>query len=390
MIITNIPFSPTWLLIIFSAGITLWVWQPSKSSIKRDFSRRRNAGAAALAILSFGVIDWVLLTSLPHLDLSYGPLEPGFLGITVIRFFLLFILLLPGFWRNARISKPQKIETRNQSFNFGLAFLWGTNIALSACAFYGLYIEPFALSTSVVDIPGPTFESSQGLRVLHLSDLHIEYITKREQKLIDHVNKLQPDLILWTGDYLNVDYLDDPQTREDAIKILSQISAPMGVYAVIGTVDRQNIMHDLFRDLDAIILDDEIEKININGKELNLLGVSNFYLERDQQAFHNLMRYIPEDDYSILLYHTPDLAYDAAQEKVDLYLAGHTHGGQIRLPFYGAVVTFSIYGKQFESGLYTIDQTNLYVSRGIGMEGFNLPRVRFLCPPEIILFNIEL
>jgi predicted MPP superfamily phosphohydrolase len=324
------------------------------------------------------------------LNLSYGPLEPGFLGITVIRLFLLFILLLPGFWRNTRISKPQKIETRSQNFNFGLALLWGINIAISACAFYGLYIEPFTLSTSVVDIPGPTSESNQSLRVLHLSDLHIEYITKREQKLIENVNKLQPDLILWTGDYLNVDYLDDPQTREDTKKILSQISAPMGVYAVIGTVDRQDIMHDLFRDLDVIILDDETAKLNINGKKLNLLGVSNFYLERDQQAFHNLMRPIPEDEYSILLYHTPDLAYDAAQEEVDLYLAGHTHGGQIRLPFYGALVTFSIYGKQFVSGLYTIDQTKLYVSQGIGMEGLNLPRVRFLCPPEIILLNIEL
>ena len=275
------PFSPTWLLIIFSTGITFWIWQPSKASILRDFSRRKVAGAAALAILSFGVIDWILLTSLPHLNLSYGPLEPGFLGITVLRIFFLFILLLPGFWRNTNVSHPQKIETRNQTFNFGLALLWGINLSISICAFYGLYIEPFALSTSVVDIPGPPSESNQVLRVLHLSDLHIERITRREQILIDHIKELEPDLILWTGDYLNVDFLDDPQTREDAKKILSQISAPLGVYAVIGTVDHPDIIYDLFSNLDITILDDEIEKLYFNGKELTLLGISNLYFERN-------------------------------------------------------------------------------------------------------------
>jgi predicted MPP superfamily phosphohydrolase len=91
---------------------------------------------------------------------------------------------------------------------------------------------------------------------------------------------------------------------------------------------------------------------------------------------------------SLLLYHTPDLIETADREEIDLYLAGHTHGGQVRLPFFGAIVTMSAYGKQYEMGLYQLNPTTLYVSRGVGMEGMGLPRVRFLCPPEIVLIEL--
>jgi predicted MPP superfamily phosphohydrolase len=96
----------------------------------------------------------------------------------------------------------------------------------------------------------------------------------------------------------------------------------------------------------------------------------------------------PPGAYTILLYHTPDLAEAAAAAGVDLYLAGHTHGGQIRLPWYGALTTSSAYGKRFEAGLYQVDLMSLYVSRGIGLEGLRLPRARFLCPPEIIVIDM--
>ena len=91
----------------------------------------------------------------------------------------------------------------------------------------------------------------------------------------------------------------------------------------------------------------------------------------------------PPEAYTLLLYHSPDLIETASSVGVDLYLAGHTHGGQVRLPFYGAVITFSAYGKQYEMGWYEVGATTLYVSRGLGMEGWDAPRMRFLCPPEM-------
>jgi predicted MPP superfamily phosphohydrolase len=91
----------------------------------------------------------------------------------------------------------------------------------------------------------------------------------------------------------------------------------------------------------------------------------------------------------VLLYHSPELIPFASKLGIDLYLCGHTHGGQVRLPFYGAVLTSSELGKQYDMGYYRLRDTHLYVSRGIGMEGMGAPRVRFLCPPEITLFSIQ-
>jgi predicted MPP superfamily phosphohydrolase len=97
---------------------------------------------------------------------------------------------------------------------------------------------------------------------------------------------------------------------------------------------------------------------------------------------------VPAGAFTLLAYHSPDLIREATERQVDLYLGGHTHGGQLRLPFYGAIVTCSIYGKQYESGLFVEDGTAMYISRGVGFEGGGMPRARFLCRPEIV--SIEL
>jgi hypothetical protein len=90
-----------------------------------------------------------------------------------------------------------------------------------------------------------------------------------------------------------------------------------------------------------------------------------------------------------LLYHSPDLAPLAAKFDIDLQLSGHTHGGQVRLPFIGALFTGSLYGKRFEMGRYQLGKLILFITRGLGLEGAAAPRVRFLCPPEVILWEIK-
>ena len=94
--------------------------------------------------------------------------------------------------------------------------------------------------------------------------------------------------------------------------------------------------------------------------------------------------------FTILLYHSPDLAPQAAELGViDLHLAGHTHGGQVRVPVFGALVTSSLYLKALEMGLYQLRDMLLFVSRGVGLEGKGAPRVRFNCRPELKLFILR-
>jgi predicted MPP superfamily phosphohydrolase len=92
--------------------------------------------------------------------------------------------------------------------------------------------------------------------------------------------------------------------------------------------------------------------------------------------------------FTILLQHSPDLMADAVRERFDLYLAGHTHGGQIALPFYGALITYSRYGKKYEAGLYHEGSTTLYVNRGIGFAHQPMPEARFLARPEVTVIEL--
>jgi len=100
---------------------------------------------------------------------------------------------------------------------------------------------------------------------------------------------------------------------------------------------------------------------------------------------------LPTGALSLFLYHFPypDVLRETDWERVDLFCAGHTHGGQVALPFYGAIMTLSKYGKRYEAGLYRLARTWMYVNRGIGLEGGSAPRVRFCARPENTVVEIE-
>jgi hypothetical protein len=222
------------------------------------------------------------------------------------------------------------------------------------------------------------------------------------------IRSVSPDLILLTGDYVNLSYVDDPIAHADARRFLSALSsngenpAPVGVYAVLGSpsVDRNSI--SLFDGLPIRLLRNEVMTINLpatsslsgvpseQGRQLALVGLDCSHdPSSDAERLATLVAQAPPDTCRVLLYHSPELMPVAPEFGINLYLCGHTHGGQVRLPFYGAVVTASTLGKRFEMGYYRLEDTHLYVSRGFGFEGMGAPRVRFLCPPEITLVSIQ-
>lgn len=366
------------LLTLFMAAVTIRAWR----SAKGIGSPGRWAIAATIC---FALLDWGLVTALPHLGLSFGPVETALIGMFGLRL-ALYALLLAALTVSLLRRRPAPAK---RSIG-GLALLWLGNLVLLGLLVDAFYIEPFLLTVTNVRVDTPAFPAGKPLRIVQLSDPHVERTTKREQELIPLVDSLEPDLIALTGDYLNLAYVRDPIALHDAREMLSQLHAPYGVYAVAGTVDHPSqLMDDLFEESDILVLDDEVVTVPLENGDLYVVGVTNLERRRDTAALRSVMDQVPEDVYTLLLYHTPDLIETAAEEGVDLYLAGHTHGGQIRLPFYGAIVTFSDYGKQYEHGLYTVGATTMYVTRGLGMEGFWFtPRVRFLCPPEVVVLDV--
>ncbi len=216
-------------------------------------------------------------------------------------------------------------------------------------------------------------------------------MTGRERQLNHLIRELNPDLILFSGDFINLSYLRDPVAWQAAREVMMGWSAPLGVYAVTGSpaVDLPDVIPQLIAGTPVCWLQDEKVILDLGGQQIALIG-----LECSHKPFADLPHLKTlvngtQDLFTILLYHSPDLAPDAAETGVDLQLSGHTHGGQVRLPLIGALYAGSLYGKRFEAGRYQIGGLTLYVSRGVGMEGAAAPRVRFLCPPEIILWEIS-
>ncbi len=328
-----------------------------------------------LTLFSLG--DLVLLAALPRAGRSFGPVQPPVLLMSLLRALAalslsaLTILGMPPQWAAALNIAVQAA---------------GTLLAIEAYWFgpYRLGITRMALRSPKLNPAAPP------LRLLHLSDLHIEQLTRREHDLLQQISMLKPDAILFSGDLLNLSYVDDARARAECRTFLSGLHAPLGVYAVTGSlpVDTPQAVRAVLDGLPVRRLDNERITLAQDGQSLDLIGLTCTHHPDWDGASLQALTDGQHDRFSLLLYHTPDLAPAAAQLGIDLQLSGHTHGGQVRLPLVGALITSSLHGKRFEMGKYTVDTMLLYVSRGIGMEGKGAPRVRFLCPPEAVLWEI--
>jgi predicted MPP superfamily phosphohydrolase len=357
----------TGLLVV--AGLVWLAWWPLGSI----------AIVAAGVYLIFALTDWFLLGWLPRSKRSFGPIGPQLFVITTPRLGVTVVTALLALALDPTLGLG----------TFILLQLVGTLIYL-----WGMVKEPFALATTQMTLQSPHLPADRPpIRLLHLSDFHVERLTRREAHLLELVEQARPDLIVITGDYLNLSYVNELTARAEVSKVLKKLHAPYGVYATLGSppVDPRDTTPSLFDELNIRLLRDEIAVLNFeDGGALSLLGIDCEHdLEADASVFQKLIELAPPDSARVLLYHSPELMPLVQQYPVDLYLCGHTHGGQVRLPIYGALITSSDLGKRYEMGPYVEQNTMLYISRGIGLEGLSAPRLRLLCPPEIILFRLS-
>ena len=356
------------------------LWQPLAPETQLGLS-------IASAVAAFGCVDLLLLTALPHRRLSFGPVG--------LPLFLVTLLRLLGVWAIASVLRWTEgvwgWPPPHSMFMAGTMVVWFLNAAVLVCEIYGLYYEPFDVRVTRLPLNIPDAAPGKVLRLVQLSDLHVERITKREHRILEKVERLRPDLLVLTGDYLNGSYLEDKRARRDAHWFLSNLRAPLGVFAVTAKYgDTPEAVAEMFGGVDIQVLRDEASRVEASGGDLWLVGISCLGRERDAQAFSDVMRGVPDNSHSVLLYHTTDLAASASEAGINLYLTGHTHGGQIRLPLFGALYTNIRSWKKYERGLYHVGKTSMYVSRGLGMEGRGGPRARFLCPPEIVAVDLTL
>jgi len=240
------------------------------------------------------------------------------------------------------------------------------------------FIEPYWLSVTETELQTEAVE--EPLLILHISDIHYEGQKEFLEEVLSVVEERRPDVVCITGDYLNRQEDEDIEDVRDFIRRLSACCT--AVLAVSGNWDNTLVMERLFGGLPANVYYEKF--VYRKGKVAFVMlpfGFERFVTDFAKKA--------EEADYRILLFHTPELAENSfVTDFFDLYLCGHTHGGQVRLPLWGALITLSRTGKKFEQGLYRIGGMHLYVNRGLGMTPV-APRMRFLCRPEVTLIRIS-
>ncbi|MDO8970238.1 MAG: hypothetical protein Q7U74_06080, partial [Saprospiraceae bacterium] len=248
---------------------------------------------AALALFGFFLLDWLIIALLPRMGKSFGPSRPPVLTLAILRMFFGF---LP------------------------MPFGWLFQIAGTILVIVSFWIEPHQLKVTNQTLETNKLPDKVHLRILHLGDLHIERITKREKELQHQIDLLCPDLILFSGDILNLSYRNDPTAMEQARQVIRQWKAPLGVFLVSGSpaVDLAENLPRLLNSLPVRWLQKEKVCIPLEVGVVDIVGIT--CTHRPFIDGPQLMELVPHppENFTILLYHTPDLAPVAARAEIDL------------------------------------------------------------------------
>lgn len=271
-------------------------------------------------------------------------------------------------------------------------FLKLTALAAAAFPVYSGEIARHELSVETHTIRLPRLpEVFRGLRIVQVSDLHYANFTEPFfiRRVVREVNRLKPDVLVYTGDYISIGHWPDSEIDGFAYKcaeILSEAECPIR-YSVLGNHDyavNRWVVTDALVTHNLPVLTNKSTPLEREGKRLWLAGTGDA-LSNDVDLDKAVPRASRVDgEPVILLSHEPDILETVARTNVDLMLAGHTHGGQVRLPFLPPMF-LPQYGVKYVEGLFRMGQTQLYVNRGIGT--VNLP-FRLNCPPEITVITL--
>lgn len=354
------------------AGFVAGLWALRSGEGRPGTRRVLLAGAAVLGLylpkaavfrVAFGFTVWGLLNVLWY-DLS---------------------LVLPALSAVA-LAVPSLRPRRGAARALALLPLLWTPLAL-----WARFVEPRRLVTEDIRVAAPASTVGRAeIRVAVLADLQAEAVTRHEREAVDRVLALRPDLVLLPGDLFQGCERRFREVGPELGRLLARLDAPGGVFFVTGDVDAPRWAGPLLAGTRIRRIDDEIVRLRVRDRDVTLVGLAG---DARRPAARRLLASLAEDDGSdlrILLVHRPRaVLYLPDGVRIDLVVAGHTHGGQVVLPFFGPPITLSPLPREVAAGgLHRVEGRWLYVSRGVGLERKQAPRIRFLCPPEVTLLRI--
>lgn len=223
-----------------------------------------------------------------------------------------------------------------------------------------------------------------GLRIVHLTDIHHSIFTPLEEveRAVYLANRLEPDLVALTGDYVTF----SPAYIQPVARALGKLKARHGVFAVLGNHDFQVDADEVTRALRSHrirVLRNSRRPLRAGKETLWIVGVDDIWWSSDDLP--SALKAVPARDPKILLCHNPLGIWQASRHAIDLVLSGHTHGGQVRVPGFRQLYQSRL-GERFVDGWNRLQNTQIYVSRGIGKV---IVPIRFDCPSEIACLNLR-
>ena len=252
---------------------------------------------------------------------------------------------------------------------------------------YGFWeASQIRIRRAVIRLPGLP-QPFAGKTIAVLADFHhgpfvgLDFI----RQAIRLANALTPDIFALVGDFAHKG-THCAEQLPPCLEALSQLAAPLGVFAVPGNHDMQNggqVYRDAIRETPLTDLTNRCVRLSAGGESLWLAGLDDLWWGKPD--LNAALRGIPEGAAVVLLCHNPDFAEDAPDSRVGLVLSGHTHGGQAYLPVLGSIFLPSKYGNKYRCGLVQGPASQVFVSRGLGEAG--VP-IRLNCPPEINLLTL--
>lgn len=310
-----------------------------------------------------------------------------------------------------------------------ISVLWDIWCSVSIIGLWPRFIEPQLLRTTYIKIQQPDFLWIEGLKIVHFSDLHLPSKSAKKflKRLTQKINSTNPDLIFFTGDFLTHSLLNNEELLEN---FLSSIKASIGIYASLGNHDYASYIsrnnegnYDVITNTDTHfitksikhlfskrnkspqitdrakncpphpqllsvinktnvkLLHNETIQIDFKNHLINITGLGDYWAGKcdTKKAFENFKLEYP----GLILSHNPDTIKFLKSTPGHIVFSGHTHGGQVNLPF--VFKTFiGLENKIYKEGIFKVGNKTLFVTKGVGSH----QKFRFFCPPEIAVITL--
>lgn len=278
------------------------------------------------------------------------------------------------------MTKEDKKETTKKHYFtwllliIGILFIYARYLGTS-----NLVIKEYSIINEKIPL------NFHGLKIVQFSDLHYGTTIKEEElkNVINKINELNPDIIFFTGDLIDNSYKISEDEEKLITKELNRLEPNIGIYAVRGNHDINDNFENIIKNTNIELLNNQNKLLYFNNSSTPIMLIALDDNLKGTQNIDNAFNFEDNDYYKILITHEPD-DYDKLPKNVNLFLAGHSHLGQVRLPFIGSV--YNMEGaKKYKEEKYEIDKTNLFISGGLGTTKI---KYRFLDKPSINFFRL--